>query len=62
MGDFLDPAHLLVGSALPENVDTVVVYGRILKQGGRLTTLSASQVAAGARSAVDGVRKRTKWR
>ncbi len=62
MGDFLDPAHLLVGSALPENVDTVVVDGRILKQGGRLTTLSASQVAAGARSAVDGVRKRTKWR
>jgi 5-methylthioadenosine/S-adenosylhomocysteine deaminase len=62
MGDFVDPAHLLVGSALPENVDTVVVDGRILKQGGRLTALSASQVAAGARSAVDGVRKRTKWR
>ena len=62
MGGFVDPAHLLVGSALPENVDTVVVDGRILKQGGRLTTLSAAQVAAGARAALDAVRRRTSWR
>ena len=62
MGGFVDPAHLLVGSALPENVDTVVVDGRILKQGGRLTTLSATQVAAGARAALDAVRRRTSWR
>jgi cytosine/adenosine deaminase-related metal-dependent hydrolase len=62
MGGFVDPAHLLVGSALPENVDTVVVDGRILKQGGKLTTLSATQVAAGARAALDAVRRRTSWR
>jgi len=62
MGGFIDPAHLLVGSALPEDVDTVVVDGRILKQGGKLTTMSAVQVAANARSALDAVRKRTNWR
>jgi 5-methylthioadenosine/S-adenosylhomocysteine deaminase len=62
MGGFVDPAHLLVGSALPENVDTVVVDGRILKHGGKLTTLSAAQVTAGARAALDAVRERTKWR
>jgi hypothetical protein len=62
MGGFVDPAHLLVGSALPENVDTVVVDGRILKHGGRLTTLPAAQVTAGARAALDAVRERTKWR
>jgi 5-methylthioadenosine/S-adenosylhomocysteine deaminase len=62
MGGFVDPAHLLVGSALPENVDTVVVDGRILKHGGKLTTLPAAQVTAGARAALDAVRERTKWR
>jgi len=62
MGGFVDPAHLLVGSALPENVDTVIIDGRILKQSGKLTALSASQVVAEARSALEGVRKRTNWR
>ena len=62
MGGFVDPAHLLVGSALPENVDTVIIAGRILKQSGKLTALSASQVVAEARSALEGVRKRTNWR
>jgi 5-methylthioadenosine/S-adenosylhomocysteine deaminase len=50
MGGFVDPAHLLVGSALPENIDTVIVDGRILKESGKLTALSASQVVADARS------------
>jgi 5-methylthioadenosine/S-adenosylhomocysteine deaminase len=62
MGGFVDPAHLLVGSALPENIDTVIVDGRILKESGKLTALSASQVVADARSALEGVRKRTNWR
>ena len=62
MGGFADPAHLLVGSALPENVDTVVVDGRILKQGGKLTAMFPSQVVADARSALEAVRKRTSWR
>jgi 5-methylthioadenosine/S-adenosylhomocysteine deaminase len=62
MGGFADPAHLLIGSALPENVDTVVIDGRILKRGGKLTALSESQVVADARAALEGVRKRASWR
>ena len=62
MGGFADPAYLLVGSALPENVDTVVVDGRILKQGGKLTAMFPSQVVADARLALEAVRKRTSWR
>ena len=54
MGGFADPAHLLVGSALPENVDTVVIDGRILKRDGKLTALSAPQVVADARAALEG--------
>ena len=62
MGGFADPAHLLVGSALPENVDTVVVDGRILKRAGKLTALSEAQVVADARGALEGIRKRANWR
>ncbi len=62
MGGFADPAHLLVGSALPENVDTVVIDGRILKREGKLTAMSAPQVVADARAALDGIRKRANWR
>jgi 5-methylthioadenosine/S-adenosylhomocysteine deaminase len=62
MGGFIDPAHLLIGSALPENVDTVVVDGRILKRGGKLTALSAAKVVAEARKATDAIRQRANWR
>jgi 5-methylthioadenosine/S-adenosylhomocysteine deaminase len=62
MGGFLEPAHLLVGSALPENVDTVVVDGRILKQNGKLTALSAEQVVNEARASLENIRKRANWR
>jgi 5-methylthioadenosine/S-adenosylhomocysteine deaminase len=62
MGNFVDPTHLLIGSALPENVDTVAVDGRILKRGGKLTSLSTEQVVADARAAVEGIRKRANWR
>ena len=62
MGGFADPAHLLVGAALPENVDTVVIDGRILKRDGKLTALSAPQVVADARAALEGIRKRANWR
>ena len=46
----------------PENVDTVVVDGRILKRGGKLTALDPPKVVADARAALAGVRERTKWR
>jgi 5-methylthioadenosine/S-adenosylhomocysteine deaminase len=62
MGAFIDPAHLLIGSALPENVDTVVIDGRILKRGGKLTSISAPAVVAEARSATEKIRQRANWR
>ena len=57
-----DPAHLVLEATGPENVDTVVVDGRILKRGGKLAALDTSKVVAGARAALAGVRERTKWR
>ena len=57
-----DPAHLVLEATAPENVDTVVVDGRILKRGGKLAALDTSTVIAGARAALAGVRERTKWR
>jgi 5-methylthioadenosine/S-adenosylhomocysteine deaminase len=62
MGGFADAAHLLVGSALPENVDTVVIDGRILKRAGKFTALPEAQVVADARAALEGIRKRANWR
>jgi len=57
-----DPAHLVLEATSPENVDTVVVDGRILKRGGKLAALDTPAVIAGARAALAGVRERTKWR
>jgi cytosine/adenosine deaminase-related metal-dependent hydrolase len=57
-----DPAHLVLEATGPENVDTVVVDGRILKRSGKLTAVDTSEVIAGARAALAGVRARAKWR
>jgi cytosine/adenosine deaminase-related metal-dependent hydrolase len=57
-----DLAHLVLEATGPENVDTVVVDGRILKRGGKLVALDTRKVVAGARAALAGVRERTKWR
>jgi len=57
-----DPAHIVLETTGPENVDTVVVDGRILKRGGKLTALDPHKVIAEAREALAGVRERTKWR
>jgi 5-methylthioadenosine/S-adenosylhomocysteine deaminase len=57
-----DPAHLVLEATGPENVDTVVVDGRILKRGGKLTALDTSEIISGARAALAGVRERTNWR
>jgi 5-methylthioadenosine/S-adenosylhomocysteine deaminase len=57
-----DPAHLVLEATTPENVDTVVVDGRILKRGGKLTAIDTSEVIAGARTALAGIRERAKWR
>jgi cytosine/adenosine deaminase-related metal-dependent hydrolase len=62
MGVVTDPAHLVLEATGPENVDTVVVDGRVLKRGGKLTAIDPHKVVADARTALAGVRERTKWR
>jgi 5-methylthioadenosine/S-adenosylhomocysteine deaminase len=57
-----DPVHLVVEATQPENVDTVIVDGRILKRGGKLTAAQPADVAREARVALAGVRKRANWR
>jgi cytosine/adenosine deaminase-related metal-dependent hydrolase len=55
LGVLTDPVQLLVTAAQPANVDTVIADGRVLKQGGALTTLDAERVGADARQALAGV-------
>jgi cytosine/adenosine deaminase-related metal-dependent hydrolase len=61
LGVFTDPAHLLVEAAQPGNVDTVMVDGRLLKSGGRLTALDPARVVADARESLAALRKRANW-
>ena len=51
---------MLVEAALPANVDTVVVDGRILKSRGGLTAIDVEQVVTEA-AALAAVRKRAGW-
>jgi 5-methylthioadenosine/S-adenosylhomocysteine deaminase len=61
MGPFTDPYHMLVDSAQPWNVDTVMVDGRIVKRGGKLTAIDAGTLMAEAAKASREVRDRAKW-
>jgi cytosine/adenosine deaminase-related metal-dependent hydrolase len=56
-----EPAHLLVEAAQPANVDTVVIDGRVLKRGGRLTGLDVGAIIDAAGRASTGVRRRSGW-
>ncbi len=58
MGMFTDPTRVVVEAAEPSNVDTVVIDGRILKRGGRFTTLEPEQIVADAVLTRDTVRGR----
>jgi cytosine/adenosine deaminase-related metal-dependent hydrolase len=58
---FTEPAHMLVEAAQPANVDTVVIDGRIVKRGGRLTALDVGEVIDEAARAFTGVRRRSGW-
>ena len=55
LGVLTDPAQLAVTAAQPQNVDTVIVDGRVLKHGGALTTLDAARIGRDAQQALDGV-------
>ena len=56
-----EPAHLLVEAAQPANVDTVMIDGRIVKRGGRLTSLDVGEVVDAAARASADVRRRSGW-
>jgi cytosine/adenosine deaminase-related metal-dependent hydrolase len=56
-----DPVTAIVRCAQPANVDTVVVDGRILKQGGRLTALDPAEVAAKANESLAELKRRANW-
>jgi cytosine/adenosine deaminase-related metal-dependent hydrolase len=62
MAPYTDPATMLIESTMPENVDTVIVDGRILKAGGKLTAIDTGEVIRGAQTSFDDVRKRAAWR
>jgi cytosine/adenosine deaminase-related metal-dependent hydrolase len=55
---FHDPALLIVQSAQPYNVDTVVVDGRILKRDRQLTSIDVSQVVREATEAQRSILQR----
>jgi 5-methylthioadenosine/S-adenosylhomocysteine deaminase len=61
MGVLTDPAHMIIESAQAENVDTVLVDGRLLKRGGRLTGVSIDRILEDAESSLDAMRKRANW-
>jgi cytosine/adenosine deaminase-related metal-dependent hydrolase len=61
LGVFGDPAHMVVTAAQPANVDTVMVDGRILKRGGKLTAMNAAQIVSEAAAANAALRKRANW-
>jgi cytosine/adenosine deaminase-related metal-dependent hydrolase len=60
LGVLTDPVQLLVTAAQPGNVDTVIAGGRVLKEGGTLTTLDAERIGADARQALAGVLTRSR--
>lgn len=61
LGVFSEPAHMLVEAAQPANVDTVMVDGRILKRGGKLTAIDVEKTLSEASAANTAVRKRAGW-
>jgi cytosine/adenosine deaminase-related metal-dependent hydrolase len=61
MGPFTDPYHMLVDSAQAWNVDTVMVDGRIVKRGGKLTAIDTGALMAEATKVSREVRDRAKW-
>jgi 5-methylthioadenosine/S-adenosylhomocysteine deaminase len=52
----------VVESAQTENVDTVLVDGRVLKRGGKLTSLAMDHILEEAATSLDAMRKRANWR
>jgi len=58
MAPVRDPAHALVYSAQPSNVDTVIVDGRILLAGGAFTALDRERIVAAADASIRALQAR----
>jgi cytosine/adenosine deaminase-related metal-dependent hydrolase len=56
-----DPYEAIVSFAMPANVDTVIVDGRVLRRGGKFTALDHGRIVAEAREAAMGLRDKAKW-
>jgi cytosine/adenosine deaminase-related metal-dependent hydrolase len=56
-----DPYEAIVSFAMPPNVDTVIVDGRILRRGGKFTAMDHGKIVADAREAALGLRDKAKW-
>jgi 5-methylthioadenosine/S-adenosylhomocysteine deaminase len=56
-----DPYEAIVSLAMPGNVDTVIVDGRILRRGGKFTAFDHARIVADARAAAIALRDKAKW-
>lgn len=56
-----EPADVVVLAGLPENVDTVMVDGRVLKRGGKLIAADVDEIAAQTRATVAGILSKAGW-
>ena len=56
-----DPVDVLVQAGLPENVDTVLIDGRVLKRGGKLIAADVDEIAAQTRASVTGILSKAGW-
>lgn len=56
-----DPYEAIVSFAMPANVDTVIVDGRVLRRAGMFTAFEHPQIVAQAREAAFALRAKAKW-
>ena len=56
-----DPYEAIVSFAMPANVDTVIVDGRVLRRAGKFTAFDHPQIVAQAREAAMALRAKAKW-
>lgn len=61
MGVLTDPANLLVLSAQPANVDSVLVDGKFRKRQGKLVGINTEQVIKEARASLEYLLKQSNW-
>jgi cytosine/adenosine deaminase-related metal-dependent hydrolase len=61
MAPVTDPYEAVVSFALPSNVDTVLIDGRILRRAGKPTAFDERQVIAQAREAALALRDKAGW-